>query len=124
MTKRQNKIAKVNKSKLPGTIYLNKNRYWWKVQLPGEEKIKARPLKPIGSKFATTDINVAVEIAKNLYETAIYNAGSQGQDAFNQPIDTIAALSKAYLQCKLPARYTPAWHCWALFSGFQATFSV
>ena len=46
---------------LPGTIYLNKNRWWWKVQLPGEDKIKARPLKPIGSRYATTDYAVAVE---------------------------------------------------------------
>jgi integrase len=51
---------------LPGAIYLNKNRYWWKVRLPGETKIKARPLKPIGSRYATSDYAVAVECAKQL----------------------------------------------------------
>jgi integrase len=51
---------------LPGTIYLNKNRYWWKVRLPGEDKPKAVPLKPVGSRFATTDYAVAVECARQL----------------------------------------------------------
>ncbi len=37
---------------LPGTIYLNKKRYWWKVRLPGEEKSKARPLTPVGRRYA------------------------------------------------------------------------
>ena len=55
-----------NSADLLGTIYLNKKRYWWKVRLPGEEKIKARPLKPVGSRYATTDYAVAVECTKHL----------------------------------------------------------
>ncbi len=27
------------KNSVPGTIYLNKKRYWWKVQLPGEARL-------------------------------------------------------------------------------------
>lgn len=57
---------------LPGTIYLNKNRYWWKVKLPGESAIKARPLKPIGSRYAATDYAVAVECAKQLLQQHLF----------------------------------------------------
>ncbi|RKY05119.1 MAG: hypothetical protein DRP56_09270, partial [Planctomycetota bacterium] len=57
---------------LPGTIYLNKNRYWWKVRLPGEDKSKARPLKPVGSRYATTDYAVAVECAKQLLQEQLF----------------------------------------------------
>ena len=57
---------KTIRTALPGSIYLNRNRYWWKVQLPGETKAKARPLRVIGSKFATTDYSVAVEVASNI----------------------------------------------------------
>ncbi|OQY07325.1 MAG: hypothetical protein B6I25_02220, partial [Planctomycetales bacterium 4572_13] len=55
---------------IPGAIYLNKNRYWWKVKLPGEEKMKARPLRPIGAKYATIDHSVACEVARNLWQQA------------------------------------------------------
>lgn len=66
-------MAKSSKqAKLPGTIYLNKNRYWWKVQLPGESASKARPLKPVGAKYATKDIGVAREVAANILHQAMY----------------------------------------------------
>jgi hypothetical protein len=66
-------MAKKSKQvKLPGTIYLNKNRYWWKVQLPGEAKTKARSLKPVGAKYATKDIGVAREVAANMLHQAMY----------------------------------------------------
>ncbi len=90
------KIAQ--KHNLPGTIYLNNNRYWWIVKLPGETKRKARPLKPVSSQFATTDVGVAVEIARNLLETAIFNSGSRGKDACDSETHTIAALARAFLQ--------------------------
>ena len=57
---------------LPGAIYLNKNRYWWKVQLPGEDTPKARPLRPIGARYATTDYAVAVECAKQLLQQHLF----------------------------------------------------
>ncbi|MHC4334567.1 MAG: hypothetical protein ACYSUV_12580 [Planctomycetota bacterium] len=53
---------KSRKTRLPGSIYQNKNRWWWKIKLPGEEKMRARPLRPVGPKFATTDRNVAQEV--------------------------------------------------------------
>jgi integrase len=83
---------------LPGAIYLNKNRYWWKVQLPGEDKAKSRPLKPVGCRYATTDWLVAVEVARNLYQEHIYTDESPTS---LQEIDSIAALAAAYIQfCK------------------------
>jgi integrase len=57
---------------LPGAIYLNKNRYWWKVQLPGEDTPKARPLRPIGARYATTDYAVAVECAMQLLQQHLF----------------------------------------------------
>ena len=64
---------------LPGSIYLNKNRYWWKVQLPGEPSIKARPLTPIGARYATTDYSVAVEVAKTLLEKHLFETSQNTQ---------------------------------------------
>ena len=57
---------------LPGSLYQRNGRYWWKVQLPGDEKQKARPLKPIGSRYATSNYDVACEVARNLWEAKRY----------------------------------------------------
>ncbi|MHC4951196.1 MAG: tyrosine-type recombinase/integrase [Planctomycetota bacterium] len=62
----------IKTTSLPGTIYLNKNRYWWKVKLHGESTIKARPLKPVGACYATTDYAVAVECAKQLLQQHLF----------------------------------------------------
>ena len=48
MAKKRPKHSSAN---LPGSLYQRNRRWWWKVQLPDEEKIKARPLKPIGSRY-------------------------------------------------------------------------
>jgi integrase len=79
---------------LPGSIYLNKNRYWWKVQLPGEPSIKARPLKPIGARFATTDYSVAIEVAKALLEKHLFETSQNSQG----DIVNIASLVRAYME--------------------------
>ncbi|MEN8127075.1 MAG: site-specific integrase [Planctomycetota bacterium] len=78
---------------LPGTIYLNKNRYWWKVKLPGEDKPKARPLKPIGSRYATTDYTVAVECAKHLLQEHLFQTDVPVQG----DIKIIPDLVRAYM---------------------------
>ena len=57
---------------LPGSLYQRNGRYWWKAQLPGDEKVKARPLKPIGSRYATTDYAVAVECARQLLQEQLF----------------------------------------------------
>jgi hypothetical protein len=83
---------------LPGSLYQRNSRWWWKAQLPGDEKTKARPLKPVGCRYATTDWLVAVEVARNLYQEHIYKDESP---ASLQQVDSIAALVAAYIQfCK------------------------
>jgi len=38
---------KQSPSNLPGSLYQRNNRWWWKVQLPGETKPAARPLNRV-----------------------------------------------------------------------------
>lgn len=82
----------MNRQKFKGSVYLNRGRYWWKVRLPGEQKAKAYPLSPVGSKFATQDRAVAEEVAGRLWEAAIFNAEKPTGKA-----STIAGLVRAYL---------------------------
>ena len=82
-------MAKNRKHNLPGTIYKNKNRWWWKVKLPGEDKSKARPLKPVGSSMATKDYNVAVECAKMMLSQTVFKT----QQKSNGLASTIAELA-------------------------------
>jgi hypothetical protein len=77
---------------LPGTIYLNKNRYWWKVRLPGEGKIKALRLKPVGSRYATTDYAVAVECARQMLQQHLFKKDVP----FQGEVRTIPDLVRAY----------------------------
>lgn len=67
----RNKESKTT-TKLPGSFYQRNHRWWWKVQLPGEDKPKAYPLKPLGSRYATTDYAVAVECAKQLLQQHLF----------------------------------------------------
>lgn len=80
-------------AKLSGSIYLNKNRYWWKVRLPGKQKTKAYPLRPVGAKFATNDRAVAEEVAKQLWQDAIFNSTEKSAGRTG----SIAGLVKDYL---------------------------
>ena len=82
---------------LPGAIYARHGRYWYKVQLPGETKPVARPLAPLGSKFATTDYDVAVELASNLYHQAIFNNQNAGATTAISNIASLAAAFIAYV---------------------------
>ena len=77
---------------VPGTIYRNKNRWWWKVKLPGDENIRNLPLKPIGADFATSHRDVAEEIAKNMWHEAVLKADKP----FGDDDPTIAALVHRY----------------------------
>jgi len=56
---------------LPGSLYEKNNRWWWKVKLPGETRLKARGLKPEGKHFATADRDEAEELARSMWESAI-----------------------------------------------------
>ena len=50
--------------KLPGSLYQRNGRWWWRVKLPGEEIFKARPLIPLGSKYAYINHRLA-ELCSN-----------------------------------------------------------
>lgn len=56
---------------LPGRLYRKRARWWWKVQLPGEKSPRSRALKPEGSRRATTDRQLADEIAFTLWQEAV-----------------------------------------------------
>lgn len=74
---------------MKGTIYKNKNRYWYKVIKPGETKPSYMPLIPIGAKFATSDYGVALNTAKIIWESL----------TVNKPVDickTIKDLAERY----------------------------
>lgn len=83
----------MTKSRISGCIYLNKNRWWWRVKLPGENKPKARALRPVGAKFATRDRAVAEEVAKHMWQQTIFES-----TATDTAITTIAGLIHKYLQ--------------------------
>jgi hypothetical protein len=52
-------------------MYQKNGRWWWKVKLPGEGRIKARALKPEGERFAATDHKVAEEVAREMWRLTI-----------------------------------------------------
>ena len=89
-----------NKRWVPGCIFVNHGRYWWRIRLPGELKARARPLVPAGCRYATDDPAVAEEIARNMFAHAVYKAGGNGdgpkakKDHFD---GTVASLVRKYL---------------------------
>ncbi len=90
---RQSACRTAQAHKLPGTIYLNKNRYWWKVQLPGEDRAAARPLKPVGAKYATNDYAVAVACAQEVYQKHLFRK----EAPVASEVFTVAELVRAYM---------------------------
>ena len=56
---------------LPGSLYEKNNRWWWKVKLPGEARVRARGLKPESARFATADRDEAEKVAREMWESAI-----------------------------------------------------
>jgi len=91
------------RGRVPGCIFINSGRYWWRVRLPGEDKKKARPLVPEGGSYATNDPGVAEHVARDMYARAVFAAGVD-QASHRQRRDTrprvlpMAALVRKYLQ--------------------------
>lgn len=56
---------------LPGSLYQKNSRWWWKVKLPGETRVRARGLKPKGARLATADRDEAEKVAREMWESAI-----------------------------------------------------
>jgi len=77
---------------LPGAFYQRTGRWWWRVQLPGEDKAKARPLKLDGEKTATADRETAGKIAFEMWEHAAQeNAVRQIQWESTEKIERLKA---------------------------------
>lgn len=56
---------------LPGEFYQREDRWWWRVKLPGEDRAKARPLKPEDGEEAVADRETAGKIAFEMWERAV-----------------------------------------------------
>ena len=69
---------------LPGEIYKPKERWWWKVRLPGESRIRERSLRPKGERLGTKTRRVAEEIALDMWQEALCeNACLEWEDRYN-----------------------------------------
>jgi len=95
---------------LPGSLYQKNGRWWWKVELPGEDNPKARALKPAGSRCATTDHQEAEEVAREMWRLAVESeaetrikarARTQAEKA-NEKIraEAAVAIEKAQAECE------------------------
>jgi hypothetical protein len=81
---------------LPGTLYQRRDRWWWSVKLPGEDKARARPLKEKGAKAAVRDLATAETLALALWEQSIREqAALQVQVESSQKV---AALKAQFLE--------------------------
>ena len=58
-------------SRVPGSIYRNKNRFWWKVKFPGQSRCTFLPLRPEGARWATADRRVAEEVARAIWNRRV-----------------------------------------------------
>jgi len=57
--------------RLPGRMFRRRGRWWWKVQLPGQAAPRSRALRPEGSRYATSDRQLAEEIAFGIWQEAV-----------------------------------------------------
>jgi len=85
------------REKLPGTIWQNRGRWYWRVKLPGREKRENLPLRPIGAKYATNDRGVAEEVARMIYRRAIIRSG-RDDETTGPGIPAISELIAGYLR--------------------------
>ena len=95
------------RNQVPGCIFINHGRYWWRVTLPGETRNKARPLIPDGGAFATDDLGVAEQVARDMYARAVFAAGVTGtarrlKREKRPVILTMAALVREELEWNAP----------------------
>ena len=88
---------KARKSKLPGCIYEKRGRYYWKVKLPGESDAKARPLVPVGGRYATTDRAVAEAVALETWQKAVFESDEARVSRADMNGD-VGSLIQAYLE--------------------------
>lgn len=59
------------KVQLPGTFFRRNQRWWWRVRLPGEARIKSRSLRPEGDPCGTKSRETAEALAFDLWQQAL-----------------------------------------------------
>jgi len=59
------------KARLPGTFFRRKQRWWWRVRLPGENRIRSRSLRPEGDQCGTKSRETAETLALDLWQQAL-----------------------------------------------------
>ena len=86
---------------LPGTFYQRGRRWWWRVQLPGEDKPKSRPLRRAGSRETATDKQEAAEIAAHMWQAAA--PSEPPGDESETPVSSVTPPAEAPPQEEAPA---------------------
>lgn len=82
-------------TELPGTFYQRGSRWWWRVQLPGEDKPRSRGLRPARSRATTTDWKVAIGVASEMWQLALQGlAVEQPQTETSGDAGESAAMSR------------------------------
>lgn len=70
------------KDKVPGSVYINNGRWYWRIKFPGSTHRQAIPLKPPGGKKAlpaSKDRAIAESVAWRYYEKATRDVASSMQ---------------------------------------------
>ncbi len=81
---------------MPGTLTQRDNRWWWDVQLPGENEPKLRPLRPPGAEAATEDLGTAERLALAMWEKVLSDGVERRVKA--ETSQTIARLKAQFLE--------------------------
>ena len=76
---------------LPGCLYKRGDRWYWKVQLPGEPRFKIRPMIPTGGRYATKEYHTAEKIAQDMLLRAAGNV-AKTKNCYNGRMATLVAL--------------------------------
>lgn len=76
---------------LPGCLYKRGDRWYWKVQLPGEPRFKIRPMIPPGGKYATKEYHTAEKIAQDMLLRAAGNL-AKAKNCYNGRMANLVAL--------------------------------
>ena len=80
---------------LPGCLYKRGDRWYWKVQLPGEPCFKIRPMIPPGGRYATKEYRTAEKIAQDMLLRAAGNV-AKTKHCYNGRMTNLAALYLKY----------------------------
>ncbi len=70
-------MAATKQDELTGSLYQRGDRWYWGVYLPNSTKQSNIPMRPPGSRMATTDRKVAEMIARQMWAAALTRAESQ-----------------------------------------------